>query len=237
MSHPEVDGDLLANRIDRDALHLQVYRQLSQAITSGGYRPGAEVTLRSLADAMGTSEMPVRDAVRRLIAERALEMRPGRRLAVPVLSATQFQEILRLRVLLESEAAEAACRLATKALIAQLRAIHSELVTAGEAGESRRKLWSINRRFHFAVYVASQMPLLVSFIETLWLQIGPLFNHLSVDLGRKRATNYHAAVLAALDAKDAKAAAAAIRADLSSAGELILEELEKQETSPKAQAG
>jgi hypothetical protein len=56
--------------------------------------------------------MPVRDAMRRLVAERALEIRPSRTIAIPVLSADQFLEIRAIRLLLEGEAVTRAANMA-----------------------------------------------------------------------------------------------------------------------------
>jgi len=63
--------------------HESVYRTMRERILIGGFPPGMAVTLRGLADMLGVSVMPVRDAVRRLIAERALTMQDNRRVRVP----------------------------------------------------------------------------------------------------------------------------------------------------------
>ena len=76
--------------VGRETLNDRVYRELKKSIMSGAFKPGSELKLRSVAEALGTSLMPVRDAMRRLVAERALEMRPSRIITIPVLSADQF---------------------------------------------------------------------------------------------------------------------------------------------------
>jgi DNA-binding GntR family transcriptional regulator len=222
--------------LPRDALHHQVYKRLATIIMTGGLEPGAVVTLRSLADAVGTSEMPVRDAVRRLIAERALEFRPGRRFGVPTLSAAQYREILHVRMLLEEEAAKLAAERISAAELGVLKAIQAELLDAGKGGHDRRTLWSINRRFHFTIYAAARSTLLASMIETLWLQIGPLFNHLSVDMGQRDAAGHHARILQAIEHRDGPRAGEAVRADLESAATLILAELHRLETEPQSRS-
>src|SRR3974390_1071109 len=90
--------------LERETLNDRVYRELKNSIMAGAFKPGSELTLRSVAEALGTSFMPVRDAMRRLVAERALEMRPSRTIAIPVLSADEFLELRRIRLLLEGEA-------------------------------------------------------------------------------------------------------------------------------------
>ena len=64
--------------VDRGTIQQRVYQQLREALMKGRFAPGDVVTLRSLADAFGTSAMPVREAVRQLVAERPeLELLPG----------------------------------------------------------------------------------------------------------------------------------------------------------------
>jgi DNA-binding GntR family transcriptional regulator len=213
----------------RDPLHQRVYDELRKIIMAGGFAPGAEVTLKSVSQLMGTSEMPVRDAVRRLIAERALEMLPGRRVGIPDLTSTQYREVLRLRTLLEGEATREACRNITKPELAAVRVLARELARGRAGGLSRAEGLLVNQRFHFQIYAASRMPVLLAFIESLWLQIGPLFNHLPVDVVRKRATDYHGLAVRALEAGDADGAVRAIEGDLASAGEVIVAQLKKRE--------
>jgi len=98
--------------VGRETLNDRVYRELKKSIMSGAFKPGSELKLRSVAEALGTSLMPVRDAMRRLVAERALEMRPSRTIAIPVPSADQFLEIRAIRLLLEGEAVTRAANMA-----------------------------------------------------------------------------------------------------------------------------
>ena len=87
------------------ALHSRVYAELRNALMSGRFAPGSLVSLRTLAASLGTSPMPVRAAVNRLIAEQALEMRANRTVAVPIITQSQFLELTELRIMLEGRAA------------------------------------------------------------------------------------------------------------------------------------
>ena len=88
MARPKTVEDLGSSigPIERETLNDRVYRELKNSIMAGAFKPGAELTLRSVAEALGTSFMPVRDAMRRLVTERGLEMRPSRTIAIPILS-------------------------------------------------------------------------------------------------------------------------------------------------------
>src|SRR5579863_5105990 len=77
-------------RPSRDSLHLRVYQELRRALIAGVFLPGQPVTLRQLVKSLGTSIMPVRDAVGRLIAAGALEMLPNRSVIVPLMTRRKF---------------------------------------------------------------------------------------------------------------------------------------------------
>ena len=69
--------------------------------------PGQRFTLRGLAAAIGTSAMPVREAVTRLAAEQALEVLPNRAIRVPLMTRERFLELRTIRLQLECLAIEA----------------------------------------------------------------------------------------------------------------------------------
>src|SRR3954467_23957 len=87
-------------RLERETLHERAYDEVKKAIMGGAIAPGAPMTIRALAKALGTSVMPVREALRRLVAERALELLPNRSVTLPVMTAEKFDEIVRIRLAL-----------------------------------------------------------------------------------------------------------------------------------------
>ena len=107
--------------IERETLHERIYRELRRSLMAGVVRPGQPLSYRSLADALGVSPMPVRDAVRRLIAERALEALPNRTIAVPNLDAERIGEIYKMRISLEGLAAEEAAAKINAKTLGELR--------------------------------------------------------------------------------------------------------------------
>jgi DNA-binding GntR family transcriptional regulator len=197
------------NAVERETLNDRVYRELRTMIMSGGFEPGAELTLRALAQALKVSLMPVRDAIGRLVAERALEMLPNRKVIVPEITIDGFLEIRRVRILLEGEAAALACQHITKDGIKSL------------GSNKPRQFFSCNQKFHFVIYEAARSPLLLSIIESLWLQIGPVFNHIPHNFAAEGARG-HDRIIAALEARDAKAARAALENDLMKGSDRII---------------
>ena len=81
--------DFQVSKLERETLHDRAYLELKKAIMSGAIRPGATITIRAMATALGTSPMPVREALRRLVAERALEMLPTRSVTLPLMVASR----------------------------------------------------------------------------------------------------------------------------------------------------
>ncbi|MGY4237414.1 DNA-binding GntR family transcriptional regulator [Bradyrhizobium sp. USDA 4449] len=205
--------------VERETLNDRVYRELRTMIMSGGFAPGSEMKLRALAQSLHVSPMPVRDAIGRLVVERALKMLANHRVIVPETTIDEFLEIRRVRILLEGEAAALACQHVSPDVIASLKRIHEKIKSL--SGNKQRQFWALNQEFHFTVYEAAKSPLLLSMIESLWLQIGPVFNHIPINLTSEGARG-HRRIIAALGAGDAKAARAALTEDLMKGGDRII---------------
>ena len=112
MPRPRVESDRLPDRLaesivdetaagDDAPLHDRVYRSLRDALITGRIVPGRAVTLRGLAQSLGVSPMPVREAIRRVSAEGGLVVGPNRRVWVPAMDADRFDELVAARSLLE----------------------------------------------------------------------------------------------------------------------------------------
>ncbi|PIB94551.1 GntR family transcriptional regulator [Caulobacter sp. FWC2] len=205
---------------DQTAVHDQVYEAISQALITGRIAPGKGVSLRSLAAELGVSPMPVRDAVRRLVAERALAINPAnKRLSVPSLTADRLEQLSMARLWVEPElAARAVASAAEKAdagLVRQLQAIDADVDEALRLGDVDRYM-TANHAFHFALYERAGAEVLLSMAGGLWLQVGPFMR---VVFGRVGAdglvADRHAEAIDALKAGDADGARRAIAADLS----------------------
>ncbi|MDI1364179.1 MAG: GntR family transcriptional regulator [bacterium] len=201
---------------DSTAVHDQVYDAIRQALITGRIAPGVGVSLRSLAAELGVSPTPVRDAVRRLVAERALAINPAnKRLSVPSLSADRLQQLSQARLWIEPELAARAAPLADEALIKGLRAIDSRLDAALAAGDVDGYM-TANHAFHFAIYERSGAEVLLSMAGGLWLQIGPFMRVVFGRVGTGGLpADHHAEAIAALKARDVEGARRAIAADLS----------------------
>ena len=157
--------------------------------------------------------MPVREAVRRLVALGALEIRSTRRISVAQMTEDRFQEIWAARSLLEPEIAARALPHANQALIQELQTIDDELSATIERGDPDR--YSLkNWEFHFALYRASQCPIMLRLIESVWLQFGPFQRLVTGRLGTSYLVDQHQAAIEALKSNDEAALREAIRLDI-----------------------
>jgi DNA-binding GntR family transcriptional regulator len=79
-----------------------------------------------------------------------------------------------------------------------------------------------NQLFHFTIYRASNNPVVLPMIESLWMQIGPVLNLVTTELGIKAATHHHSEIISNLEKKDPKGARRALEADINDAAATIL---------------
>lgn len=95
-------------RPDGMTTHDYAFHRLRQAIMVGAFRPGTSVTIRGLAEALESSPTPVREALRQLTSIGALQFLENRRIVVPHITPARFEELISLRIALESHAARRA---------------------------------------------------------------------------------------------------------------------------------
>ncbi|MEX4008895.1 GntR family transcriptional regulator [Neoaquamicrobium sediminum] len=215
--------------IQSKSLSAQIYAQLKYQLMAARLQPGDRLKIRDMAQSLGTSETPVREALLQLVRDGALEMKPGYYIRVRRLTLREYLELREIRLLLEPHAALKALPNVDDAFIAELEQIHETLIRA-ELEKDYPTALLANYEFHFSVYRRSEMPQLIDILERLWVQIGPLLNflypfgHPSYD-----GPHQHLNVIAALRNRDADALADAFRDDLIEGGRSFLKYLESIE--------
>lgn len=207
----------------RGSVHDLVYKEIRQSLMVGMFAPGEKVSLRSLAQQVGTSLTPVRGAVNRLIAEGAFEVLPNRWVVIPSMTEEKFDEIIYWRIQLETEAIRRVVRNANKGLINRIEKINKRIHKVVKNGKDRKDLLIENYEFHFAIYRESQSAILLPMIESLWLQCGP-FTYYSLlsprDLWNAK---FHDEIIAALKSGDENLAARAVKNDISNTAKFLKE--------------
>ena len=179
------------------SLHDAIYANLRQALVMGDFVPGQQFSMRALADRFQTSLIPVRDALKRLVAERGLMSMPNRTVCVPLMTRHTFQELLQVRLSLESMLARRGAELISRKRVAELAEINREMQAAVGLDDVKQYL-SANYRFHFGLYGAANSAVMLPIVESLWMQVGPFLNAVFTSKGTKTASDNHAEVLKAL---------------------------------------
>jgi DNA-binding GntR family transcriptional regulator len=217
----------LVEPLDRQTLGERAYAQLADLLISGRLAPGEKLSLRAAADVLGVSIMPVREAVSRLVADRALEVTPNRAVRVPLMTAAQFRDLTKVRIAIEGHAAaEAALHRNEDDLSAIACAEEAMRAESRKSKPDLPRAVELNKTFHFAVYEASHSPILTEIIRALWLKAGPVINlDLRANperLAKGDAIRFHADVRRAIAAGAQGPAQAGIAADISGAAKVIL---------------
>jgi len=196
----------------------QAYDRFREGLRSGALAPGQRVLEAELAERLGMSRTPVREAIRRLQAEGLIAHGPAGGLCVVAYDHTQVDELYVMREALEGTAARLAAQHAGRPDIMLL-----QRMVAAEADLPAEELAEHNRRFHRALYQAAHNRYLLralSAISDALLLLGPTTLELP---GRAAAAREeHARIVAAIAARDAPGAEAAARAHIVAAHEARL---------------
>lgn len=205
----------------RDTLQMRVYQELRKAIMKGRFAPGRPLTIRAVADALGTSPMPVREALRQLTTEHAVDTLPNRSFGTPVLSRSRFRDVLSIRTELEGYATERATKQISKSSIEILESIEEQMAQAEGKGE-REYYIELNQAFHFEIYRAAESEVLIPLIETLWLQVGPYIQFVFTEGTHSKVPHtFHQGIINALKKRNPEQARKMLVADITSAAEII----------------
>jgi len=205
----------------RHSMSEQVYRQLRDGLMSGRFTPGQKLTIRGLAEALGSSPMPVREALQRLQAENAFDMSDSSRLRVATLTVAQLREVRDARVALEGLLAERAASKVTPEDKLVFLDLYNRIQTAVDADDQPGYLWN-NFAFHRRIYQVANAELILSVVENFWLLMGPCFALVAPDRAHlQRSMDAHTRILDALAAGDGAAARAAVTDDIMQAADSL----------------
>lgn len=214
--------------ISRENLSSQLYSSLRDALMEGQFEPGQRLTISSIAEQYGTSITPVREAIFRLVSERALEVRAATSVQVPLFSPTDIREVQRIRIELEGLAAYQATERATSEQIHLLEKLNDAFITA--AGTDSQRASQANREFHFAIFRIAGMPILEGICENMWVLMGPFLRtfHQRIPVRQLTSEDHkHYEVISAIRRHDGEAARSALQDDIRW-GEVLVQALEEE---------
>jgi len=218
---------------DKESLQEKVYGKLRNAIMSGTLKPGQPASIRGLAAAMGTSPIPVREALQRLSTERALEILPNGSVAVPLMSRDRFIDLRRTRRLIEGFATELAADKLTAADLKKLDRIIAQMAQH-QARDNMKELLVANYKLRFTIYAATGSETLLPIIESLWLQVGPWFNLALPPTAAEVTVDLQSDAVEALKRRDGASARRFIERDLDATADQILAWLDRESAAPAA---
>lgn len=196
---------------------------LRSIIVEGELRPGQRIVQDALAERLGTSVAPVREALRLLEREGQVTYRPRRGYCVTELSVDDLEEVYELRQLLEERAVRLALPTLDDRSYELLAAAAEECAAAGRVADVPTEL-DANRRFHFALMEAPAKPNLLRLIRMLWdsTEAYRALYHKS-QAEREIAAQAHQRILAAVRRGDADDVVAELDAHRSRALEVLRE--------------
>lgn len=196
----------------QDTLNEQIYQQIKEKLIIGEFRPGDRLVLRNLASALGTSVVPVRDALQKLESLGALRLE--RTFIVPRLTIAELTEIRDIRVALEGLSAARAARASTPESLAGLR-VHFDTMNEAARANDTSQFLRANASFHLYIAEMANSPILRDMIEPLWLRMGPSVRLAKAEPGKLiNAIPDHEVAFAAIASRDANAARKAIVSDV-----------------------
>jgi DNA-binding GntR family transcriptional regulator len=202
--------------MESSTLNEEIYDEICLALRDGRLLPGQNIGIRQLADAVNTSSMPVREALRRLEAQGVLKTRPGRVLSIPGLEIGEVREIYTIRIALEGLAAERAATEATPEEMANVQTICKRM-DEGFTTRDSKMFYPQNYEFHMAIYAAAHMPHLMRIIQPLWLRISPFLWSISDEPHLRFAMDQHHQAVDAMFRRDAAGLRRAIEDDINRA--------------------
>lgn len=162
---PNLKAGEVLSRVDA------VYKILRSSIISSTYRPGEQLRVAELAQEVGSSASPVREALRRLQSDGLVEFIPNKGARVSKVSSNDLEDIYSTRRLLEGQALTLAHpNLNEESLEAGL-ALVKQMTIAFEAG-NMHEMERLHRAVHFTMYEPSNSPWLLKLIGIIWDNCG-----------------------------------------------------------------
>lgn len=216
----EKNGLMIENR---DTLHLRVCNLIRQAILKGDFKPGERLKQADLADAMGVSRMPIREAFQKLEAEGLIKLEPHKGAVVKSIHVGDIEEIYALRAELEKMAVYQSIEHLTDEDMKQLNALVEQM----ELSEDVDEFINYNIEFHRLLIKRCTWERLNSFISTLWNGLPQQTPHILH--GQKDTSNIeHRSILNAVMNKDKETAANLVSNHISRTGNMLVKSLKNE---------
>ncbi|HEX2544123.1 MAG TPA: GntR family transcriptional regulator [Ramlibacter sp.] len=220
--------------IPRAALHEQVAQRLRTMLVEGRIPPGAKLNERELSELLNVSRTPLREAIKMLAAEGLVELLPNRGAVAVSLGEQDILDTFEVMAGLEAQSGELAAQRITDAELAEIQAMHFEMLAA----YTRKDLsayYGLNARIHEAISAAAKNPVLAQVYHQVNARLQALRFRSNQDGEKwKRAVKEHENMIDALAARDPQAMREVLLAHLTNKREVVLEQLREQQQRTKA---
>lgn len=173
---PEVPAPVeLRTRVERSLLVDQVFEVLRRRIARGDWAPGEQLRIREVAALVGTSEMPVREAVRRLAQAGLVTVEPYKGARVRVLRIDEVEHVYDLRLMLEPEAGRLGALRADGPVVERMRHHWERIQAATDQGEIAESV-AEDEHLLDALYGVGENDVLTGLVRGLWDTCRPYKN-------------------------------------------------------------
>jgi DNA-binding GntR family transcriptional regulator len=217
----------------RHTLNQKVYQQLRRKLLRGDLAPDSQLDERQLAEELGVSRTPLREAISQLVKEGIVEHRPFRGNFVRTFSAKQVNDLYEVRKALESLAMRLAIRKLSQEHLEQIRTILDEVQEALDRGDIAAYT-EADRRFHQAILQITGNEPLVESLNRLAAQIQMVRILANRDPAVvERTAQERPRILAALEARDADTAAHLMEEHIDGVRRSIVAQLEALEQAER----
>lgn len=218
----------------RGSLHEQVAQRLRLMLVEGQIAPGAKLNERELCEVLDVSRTPLREAIKMLAAEGLVELLPHRGAIAVELDEDAIRHTFEVMGGLEALSGELAAQRITDAELAEIRAMHFEMLAA----YTRRDLsnyYRLNAQIHRAISVAAKNPVLSATYDRVNARLHALRFRSNQDEQKwKAAMREHEQMIEALAARDPATLRQVLTQHLQNKLDVVLEQLHAQQA---AQAG
>lgn len=222
----------MSNR-QRHTLNQKVYQQLRRKLLRGDLAPGAQLDERQLAEELGVSRTPLREAISQLVKEGIVEHRPYRGNFVRTFTAKEVNDLYEVRKALESLAMRLAMRKLSQEHLEQIRAILDQVQEALDRGDIAAYT-EADRRFHQAILQITGNETLIESLNRLAAQIQMVRILANRDPEVvERTAQERPRILAALEARDADKAARLMEEHIDGVRGAIVAQLEALEQAER----
>ncbi|MBC8158236.1 MAG: GntR family transcriptional regulator [Rhodospirillales bacterium] len=215
----------MSEPIARTSLHDQVVDRLRDMIVEGELDPDTRINEKALCERFGISRTPLREALKVLASEGLVELMPNRGATVASFTSEDLDETFPIIGALEALSGEIACEQITDTEIAEIRALHYQMVLHYQKGELH-EYFQINQTIHEKILAATHNGTLTNIYNSLSGRVSPARFRANMSKPRwAEAVEEHENILKALEARDGQTLSRLLKTHLANKRESVREAL------------